>query len=100
MFMRTLYAELYCCHAGVTNGRYPVIIRSDKLDLQVMEVRMNDNWHDVRQQLNRQLEIERKMARLRRQQKWEARKKNFESKMTALVAQVQFAFLRRADGTP
>lgn len=61
---------------------------------------MNENWHEVRQQLNRQLEIEREAAKLRRQRKWAVRKLAFTTKAQAIWADAQFFLMRRADSTP
>lgn len=52
---------------------------------------MDENWHDVWQGLNRQLEMERKMATIRRQKVWAERKAKFESKVQAIVAHIQFS---------
>ncbi len=56
---------------------------------------MNDNWHDGRQGLNRQLEMERKMAKIRRQKIWAARKEKFDNKVRAIIAHIQFSLTHR-----
>lgn len=56
---------------------------------------MNSNWHEVRQGLDTQLAMERRMAKLRRQRAVAAFKAKVANKAQNIVETIQFSLIHR-----